>query len=391
MCCQAIANQRIRLPRRAVRPTLRWAPRLSSDHAVSPRLDIGRPGRDRARGRRLRPQLPPVAGRDRSRPRRVGVGRRRAPLPRLHERLLGGQPWPPAPAARRGAPGAAREGGGDIPGLPHHRARAVPREALRRDRLRAGAPDEHRRRSGRDRDQGGPPLGPPGQGNPRRPGRDPRRDRQLPRPHDDDHQLLVRGELQGRLRAAHARLPDLHLRRPGLRGVRRHARDVRDPRRADPGRGRDRAAARGLPARPARPVRPPRDPAHPRRDPVRTRPHGPHVRLRARGDPARRTHPRQGARRRPAAGVGVPGRRARHGRLRARQPRLDVRRQPAGRRGRARRARGARGRGARRAERRPRSPSRGAPGNPRRAGDSRDPRGRPVGRGRIRSGAGGRA
>ncbi len=65
-------------------------------------------------------------------------------------------------------------------------------------------PDEHRRRGGRDRRQDGPQVGLPGQGRARGQGDDRRHGRQLPRPHDHDHQLLGRPARPARLRAVHA-------------------------------------------------------------------------------------------------------------------------------------------------------------------------------------------
>ena len=69
---------------------------------------------------------------------------------------------------------------------------------------------------------------------------------------------------------------------------------------------------------------------HRRRDPVGPGPHRQDVRLRARGRPARRRDHRQGPQRRLLPRVGLPGQRRGHGRLQARRPRLDLRRQSAG-------------------------------------------------------------
>ncbi len=133
---------------------------------------------------------------------------------------------------------------------------------LRADRLRARAADEHRRRGGRDRDQGGPQVGLHGQGRPRGPGRDPRLRRQLPRPHHDHRRLLHRRPvLPGRLRPLHARLQDpaLRRRRGGRGGDEPERRG--DPGRADPGRGRHLVPPDGLPRAAARARRPPPVPA----------------------------------------------------------------------------------------------------------------------------------
>ena len=64
------------------------------------------------------------------------------------------------------------------------------------------------RRGSRDGDQGDPEVGLQGQEDPRGEGGDHRLGRQLPRPHHDDHQLLHRAPVQGRLRAVHAGLQD---------------------------------------------------------------------------------------------------------------------------------------------------------------------------------------
>ena len=71
-------------------------------------------------------------------------------------------------------------------------------------RQAAGAADEHRRRGGRVRDQGGPQVGLRGQGRRPGPGPDRRRGRRLPRPHDDDRRLLHRPGGARRLRAVRA-------------------------------------------------------------------------------------------------------------------------------------------------------------------------------------------
>ena len=114
--------------------------------------------------------------------------------------------------------------------------------------------------------------------------------------------------------------------------------------RADPGRGRRRHSAGGLPPRRARALHRERRAVHRRRDPVRPRPHRQDVRLRARGHRARRLHPRQGARRRHRAGVRVRREPRSARRPQARPARQHVRRQPAGLRGRPHRRRHARDR-----------------------------------------------
>ena len=121
-----------------------------------------------------------------------------------------------------------------------------------------------------------------------------------------------------------------------------------------------------------------------RRDPVRPRPHRPHLRLRPRGRRARPLRARQGARRRHRPGLGGRRRPRRARRAPARPARLDLRRQPAGLRRRPRRRRHA---GDRRVpdprDRARRAAARAArrAGRPRRG---RRPLARPVGRRRHR-------
>ena len=99
-----------------------------------------------------------------------------------------------------------------------------------------------------------------------------------------------------RLRAVHLRLPPRGLRRH-RRGGRGHRRDHRrGALRADPGRGRRRHAARGLPARPPRAVHRAQRADGRRRDPVRPGPLGQDLRLRPRGRRPRHLHHGQGPR-----------------------------------------------------------------------------------------------
>ena len=117
-------------------------------------------------------------------------------------------------------------------------ADVLPR-ARRAVRQGPGAADEHRRRGRRDRDQGRPQVGLRGQGRARRPGDDRRRRRQLPRPHDDDRQLLHRPGRARRLRPVHARASGSCRTATSTALRRRDRRDHgRRPARADPGRGR---------------------------------------------------------------------------------------------------------------------------------------------------------
>ena len=98
--------------------------------------------------------------------------------------------------------------------------------------------------------------------------------------------------------------------------------------------------ARRLPGRRPRAVHRAQRPDDRRRDPVGPRPHRQHVRVRPRGRRPGRVRARQGARRRDRAGVGRGRPRGRARRVHARRARLDVRRQPAGLRGRDRRSSG---------------------------------------------------
>ena len=91
----------------------------------------------------------------------------------------------------------------------------------------------------------------------------------------------------------------------------------------------------GLPARPAPHLRREQRAAHPRRGAVGARPHRQVVRLRARGHPAGRADPRQGAGRRRASGVGLRRHARTDERVHAGLARLDLRRQSARRGGRA--------------------------------------------------------
>ena len=202
------------------------------------------------------------------------MGYRGSPLHRHDERLFGREPrsWSSAHLGRARAPGASS--GRAVARLLQRSARAVPREAVRALRARCRRADEHRRRGGRDRDQGGAPLGLSRQGRQARPRRDHRRRGQFPRPHHDHRRLLVRGRLSRRLRAVRAGLPRGAIRRPRRRRARHHREHGRHSDRADPGRGRNHRAAGRLLGRPAASLRQAQRPADPRRDPVRPWPHG---------------------------------------------------------------------------------------------------------------------
>ena len=123
----------------------------------------------------------------------------------------------PRAARRRARP--ARPAHADQPRLRARPVRRLHRRARRPVRQGPRAADEHRRRGRRDRDQGLPQVGLRGQGRPRRPGRDHRRVRQLPRPHHHHRRLLRRPRRPRRLRPVHARLRHRAVRRPrGPRG-----------------------------------------------------------------------------------------------------------------------------------------------------------------------------
>ena len=231
------------------------------------------------------------------------MGHGGAQLRRHDERLFGGQPraWASAHPGRARSAGEAPRGA--VARLLQRPAGPVPRRALQAHRARRRAADEHRRGGGGDRDQGGAPLGLPRQGHRPRPRRDHRRQGQFPRPHHDRHLVLDRARLSRRLRAVHARLPRGAVRRPRRVRARDHAADRGRADRADPGRGRHHRAAGRLARRAAPHLRRAQRAADPRRGAVRPRPHRRLVRVPARGDPAGRADPGQGAGRRRAAGV----------------------------------------------------------------------------------------
>ena len=101
-----------------------------------------------------------TAARDARRRRgRVGRRRPRPPLPRLPGRVLGAELRAPPPAARRGRARAARPAHAHEPRVRQRPARTVLPRARRPVRHGSRAADEHRRRGGRDRDQGRAALG----------------------------------------------------------------------------------------------------------------------------------------------------------------------------------------------------------------------------------------
>ena len=198
-----------------------------------------------------------------------------------------------------------------------------------------GAADEHRRRGGRDGDQGGPQVGLRGARGAGRPGAHRGRGGRVPRPHHHDRRLLDRpgrpggfGPFTPGFDVVPTATPTRSRRdRPGHGG--RAAR-------ADPGRGRGGRAAAGLPGRGPADLRPTQRAVHRRRGAVGPRPHRGTCSPRPRGRRRRRLPAGQGAGRRHRAGVGG-GRGRRRARGAAPRPaRQDLRRQPAGLRGRQR-------------------------------------------------------
>ncbi len=153
--------------------------------------------------------------------------------------------------------------------------------------------------------------------------------------------LVDRAAVSRRLRSVSARTVHGAVRRCGRARARDHAGNGGVPRRADPGRGRHRRAAGWLSRGVCGDLQAPQRAADRRRSADRSRAHRLSARLRARRREAGRRHPRQGARRRPAAGVRVRRERERHAGVQSRRPRQHVRRQSArgnGRDGGARRA-----------------------------------------------------
>ena len=134
----------------------------------------------------------------------------------------------------------------------------------------------------------------------------------------------------GRLRAAGVRVRARAAQRPrgGAPGGGAQQERGGDLRRADPGRRRHQRLAPGVPARPEGDLRAQGMAVHVRRGAMRPRAHRQVVRLPARRLPARRGAARQGPRLGRAGGR-LRGGRPRQGRVQARQPWLDLRRQPA--------------------------------------------------------------
>ena len=221
------------------------------DHAADARRQ--HVGHHHRRRRARRAQLPPAARRDRARRGRVGHRRRGQALPRPALRVLGAQLRPRASGDPRRRAGAARPPHAHQPRVPQRPARRLRRGARRAVRQGPRPADEHRRRGGRDRHQGRPRVGLPRQGH--RPG--PRRRSSsrtatstAARPRSSASATTRRRATTsdrsrpgsspvpfGDAAALEAAIDDEHRRRAH---------------RADPGRGRRRPAARGIPARGAR-------------------------------------------------------------------------------------------------------------------------------------------
>ena len=194
-------------------------------------------------------------------------------LRRHDERLFGGEPRPRASAHPRGARRAGAPPRGAVARLLQRPARAVPRRALPAHRARCRAADEHRRRGGRDRHQGGAPLGLSRQGH--RQGPAPRSSSPTatstaaPPPSSRFRPSPTTATASARSRRASGGA----VRRPRRGRARDHARHRGRADRADPGRGRHRRAARRLSRRAAPAVRRAQRAAHPRRGAVGARPH----------------------------------------------------------------------------------------------------------------------
>ncbi len=196
--------------------------------------------------------------------------------------------------------------------------------------------DEHRRRGRRDRPEGRPQVGLPGQGRAREHRQHRRHGGQLPRPHHHHRQLLRRQDRPRRVRPLHTGFPHGDLRRCRRVASRDRRHHRRRAARAGAGGGRRRHPARGLPARGPGHLRRGRRADDRRRDPVGPGPHRAHLRLRPRGRRARHLRAGQGPRRRPLPRLGhrrrPRGARGDHPRV----ARLHLRRQPARRRDRPR-------------------------------------------------------
>ena len=211
------------------------------------------------------------------------------------------------------------------------------RDLAAADRQGHGPADEHRRRGRRDRHQGRPQVGLPGQGRARGPGHDRRDGGQLPRPHHDHRQLLDDTDRDAPTTAPYT---------PGFRmvpygDVAALAAAIDETTVAvllEPIQGEG-----GVIIPPEGYLREVRALCDERdvlmvADEIqsglgRT---GRDVRLRPRGRRPRRLRPRQGARRRPVPGLGDRRRPRRARRDHAGLARLDLRRQPARRRHRPR-------------------------------------------------------
>ena len=144
---------------------------------------------------------------------------------------------------------AARPRHAHLARVPQRQARPVLQGARRALRHGDGAAHEHRRRGRRDRAEDRASMGLRRQGRAGGPREDRHVQRQLPRPHDRDRELLDRPGRARWLRPVHAGVRDRALRRhrrAGCRARRPRRRGV--PGRTDPGRGRGRGAARRVPA-----------------------------------------------------------------------------------------------------------------------------------------------
>ena len=272
---------------------------------------------------------------------RAGRGRladrdQRRPLSRFCLRRRGQRARPFASARGRGDHRAGQEGHPRLQPLSHPRRRAAGRAALRHDLRRQGVFRQFRRRGDGRRHQDGAEV--PVRQRPSRALPHHQLRGLVPRPHPGDAGRRQEQEASRRLRAGHGRLRPGSARRPQGAQARHHARDRRHRHRAGAGRGRRALGAAAVLPRAAPALRRARPAARVRRGADRHRPARRNVRLPEDRRDARRHGAGQGARRRLSDRRRAGHRGSGQGHD-AGHPRLDLRRQSAGVRGRQRGAR----------------------------------------------------